>query len=377
MGTKSEKLTNLINRNFFFSEFSYSNTLVEHIDETEIELADLIVAIGDVLIIYQLKERSLAHSKNESTEKKWYYNKVLKKAKKQINGTIEYLNTHKSIDLKNNRLDEIEINVKNFHQIFKIIIFDPSKELEEEIRKNKGLNSSESGFIHLITVADYNLICQLLHTPTEILEYFWFREENALKAQTVSESALLGYYFKGDYDYPIQEVHADVLEKYYSETHKFDMRFLIDSFKENIVDGNVSNEYYSIIQEIALLNRNELSEFRKRFVLAVEKSLETSVTSPYRLASPRLNCAYVFIPFPYGEDGDIRIPLENFTRANKYDLKLKKSIGLLVKREIESEFFQLHWCFMEHEWRYDDLLDDHLQRNNPFRNTRTKLVNKY
>lgn len=377
METRSEKLTNIINKNFFFNEFTYSNTLVDSFGETEIELADLIVAVGDHLMIYQLKERSAGHSKNHITEEKWYFNKVVKKAKKQISGTTKYLSSHESIVLKNNKTDEIKININEFHQIFKIIIFDPSDELDVDLIRNKGINSTENGFIHLITVSDYNLVCQLLHTPTEILEYFWFRESNSEKAKFVSESALLGYYFKGDYNYPIKEVDANILDKYYSDTYKFDMRFLIDSFKESIVDDNISDEYYPIIQEIALLNRNELIEFRKRFVLSIEKSLDTNITYPYRLASPRLNCAFVFIPFPYGEDGDITIALENFTKANKYDLKLGKSIGMLIKRESDSEFLQLHWCFMEYEWKYDDLLDEHLLRNNPFRNTKTKLVSKY
>jgi len=143
------------------------------------------------------------------------------------------------------------------------------------------------------------------------------------------------------------------------------------------VDEVKSNDYYEIIRSIALLNRNELLEFRKRFKLAIEKSINEEINLPYRIALPRLDCGFVFIPYPYKESGSTLIALENFTKAHKYDQRLGKCIGVIVRKEIGAPYFEIYWSLIEHEWKYDDLLEDHLLKNFPFRETKAVLKSKY
>lgn len=65
------------------------------------ELADNIVCLGDIMIAYQLKERDHVAETDAATERRWFENKVLGKATRQIRDTEKYLRAHESIELEN------------------------------------------------------------------------------------------------------------------------------------------------------------------------------------------------------------------------------------------------------------------------------------
>ena len=65
----------LLNEHFFFKEFTYSkNTFSPH-PSTEIELADSIIWLGELAIIFQLKERNVSGSTTIEKEKTWFEKK--------------------------------------------------------------------------------------------------------------------------------------------------------------------------------------------------------------------------------------------------------------------------------------------------------------
>ena len=76
----------------------------------------------------------------------------------------------------------------------------------------------------------------------------------------------------------------------------FDISFLIENFNNKTKLLKEPTEYYHIIAEIAKLNRAELHEFKKRFVLMLEKCKLDDMITPYRIYIPRTDCAFVFIP---------------------------------------------------------------------------------
>ncbi len=76
-----------LNEWHFFREFVYSQTTFRPAPGSEVELADNVVCLGDILIAYQLKEREHVADTNAATEKRWFEKKVLGKATRQIRDT--------------------------------------------------------------------------------------------------------------------------------------------------------------------------------------------------------------------------------------------------------------------------------------------------
>ena len=79
--TESEAYITKLNSNFFFKEFTYSSNKFK-IDEKgqELELADNVVWLDDLLLITQIKERNKS---GDSNAENWFKSKVLRKAVKQ------------------------------------------------------------------------------------------------------------------------------------------------------------------------------------------------------------------------------------------------------------------------------------------------------
>jgi hypothetical protein len=78
-----EELVARFNSDVFVREFTFARSHFTLERRGEVEFADHVVRIGDVLAIYQLKER---HSENLSGEAlaAWFERKVLKGATKQV-----------------------------------------------------------------------------------------------------------------------------------------------------------------------------------------------------------------------------------------------------------------------------------------------------
>ena len=75
-----------------------------------------------------------------------------------------------------------------------------------------------------------------------------------------------------------------------------DMSGIIKQFAERVTTDAHVTEYYAILKELAKLKRSELREYKARFRLCMEKCRSGDFTLPYRMASPRTNCGFVFIP---------------------------------------------------------------------------------
>jgi hypothetical protein len=93
--TESEAYIAVLNSSFFFKEFTFSSNKFK-IDEKgeELELADNVVWLDDLLMIIQIKERNKSGGENI---KNWFTNKVLRKAINQIKDTIKYFEIYKDI----------------------------------------------------------------------------------------------------------------------------------------------------------------------------------------------------------------------------------------------------------------------------------------
>jgi len=377
---QTEDLVNEINQNVFFKEFTYSKNDFK-ITNGNLELADHLVWLDDIFFIFQIKDR--AQSEN-SDDEKWFQNKVINKGVKQIKSTLKYLNDYEQIALHNNKGHVFNLVKAKQLNARKVIIYTPNQNFSDEKRNLKFYESSQAGLIHLFHSEDYTWICKYLITPAEIEEYLGFRE-NLYQAQKKFIVALPEQYVLGHF---LQTINVDHLDAKYinnlkiidDEIEDFDMSGVINNFTKDLRFSGEVTEYYFIIREIAKLKRSELVEFKKRFVMAMEKCKLDTITTPYRIYTPRTDCAFVFIPLPKSRVNSWMNPLKNYTLAHKYTQKAGKGLGVAIMPFAEKgeNYIDVNWIFVEQKWEHDPEMEELLDKNFPFRKVNTKEVtNRY
>ena len=370
----------LLNEHFFFKEFTYSkNTFSPH-PSTEFELADSILWLGELVIIFQLKERNVSGSKTIEKEKTWFERKVVTLATKQIRNSLEYLNTYQSIKLKNHRGHDFKLQPDDISIRHKVICYHNNHNPPEQHRNKKFHRSRTAGVIHLIPAKDYLGIVRTVLTPFELSEYLEFREELIEKwdsvISSVPEPALMGQFLTGNINQRPNERFIDVLASLEHHVKEWDISNLIKLFPDRVKTSGSPTDYYAIISELAKLKRNELREFKIRFELSMNKCRSGIFTRPYRMSSPRTECAFVFIPLDKEMISNRQQGLINFTNACKYDLKVPKCVGISFSPD-EDAWYSVEWCYIEKPWEYDKELDGMLQQVNPFRGVKTIVRNRY
>src|SRR5262245_6535222 len=104
----AEQLATL-NEWHFFREFTYSKTTFRPSPTQELELADSLVWIGNLLLAYQVKERMLDGDTDPDQEARWFERKVLGRATRQVRDTLTYLESHEAIVVRNHRGHAFEL----------------------------------------------------------------------------------------------------------------------------------------------------------------------------------------------------------------------------------------------------------------------------
>jgi hypothetical protein len=374
--TKSEDIVAQINASVFFKEFTFSKNDFKALDgKQQLELADNVVWLGDMLFIYQIKERE----PSAGDDAKWFESKVLNKGVKQIKSTLRYLNTYPEINITNEKGHKLNVaEAKTAANVKKIVIYTPNQDFPEALRKRKFYESAEVGLIHLFHSEDYYWVCKYLITPTEVDSYLNFREQLYLHDKEASNALLEQYFLSHFFETPradhFNPSYSDNLKNYNPSVDDFDISSLMENFAKNIKLTNTQTEYYPIIVELAMLHRSELIEFKKRFYLALEKSGSKDLTFPYRMYLPRTDCAYVFIPLTAAGSQHWQTALFNLTMIQKYLSKARKCVGVVVFRgEQSAEHYEIFWQYSNEPWAYNQELETLLKDNPPpFRETSDK-----
>lgn len=379
---KTEKIVSEINSNVFFREFTYSKNDFKDLDtKQKHEFADNVVWIDDTLFVFQIKDRNSSESENDD---KWFNNKILRTAVKQIKNTHKYLKSYPQIEITNEKGHKKNIVEAKEAEISSIIVYTPNSSFPETKRHQKFYESKDIGLIHLFHLEDYYWICKYLLTPAEIAEYLYFREElyNAHKKviNQLPEQYVLAHFLETLNVNHIDHRYIENLKIIDEELLDFNISYLIDNFKEKMRFSNDPTGYYPIIAEIAKLNRAELAEFKKRFVLMLEKCKIDDILTPYRIYLPRTDCGFVFIPLHKSKAKYWKKALFNFTMVQKYDQKASRCVGIIVSEIIvENEtYFDINWSFIEYDWIYNKEMENLLKNNFPFRDSKMKkLENRY
>lgn len=379
-GTQSEDIINRINQHFFFKEFTFSNNeFVDSNSKQKLEVADHIVWLDYMLFIVQIKERNTGET---GSIEKWFENKVLNKAVKQVKSTHGYLDQFTDITIENNKGHRRNLAEAKESDRMNLIIYSPGEGFPEKLRQRKFYESSQIGLIHLFHVEDYNWICKYLITPAEIAEYLVFRErlheKHGATIVNLPEQYVLGHFLETDNTDKLEARLIKNLSKVNLSSHEFDMSFLIEKFNDKLLRANHPTEYYSIIQEIALLNRSALTHFKIRFERTYEMVNENKDVDPYRIYIPRTDCAFVFIPLVADRTKHWEGVLRGFTYAQKYDMKARRAVGVTMFRGEDPEIIEMYWCYLESEHEFDPKMERMLKEANPFRGVSThKLDNRY
>jgi len=371
-----------LNEWHFFKEFVYSRTTFRPNPQQEVELADNILWLGDLLLAFQLKERELVEGATEASERRWFQKKVLGQATRQIRDTLRYLQEHPSIALTNHRGHELQLAFDSIASFHKLVVYLPGKDLPQDSLNVKSHVSRTAGLVHIMPAHDYIGVVQTLLTPAELADYLDFRAELIERwpdqISTVPEPAILGQYFHGDPTVAPNLDHLGYLRSLEQHADDWDMSGVIEQFPDRLTaSGNTPTQYYPIIVELASLKRNELREFKKRFQLAIEKSRGDEFTRPYRITFPRTGCGFVFIPLSKDLFQHSRTALKNLTQAHKYDHRLSKCIGVVIGNHDSKGYFHAEWCCVSGPWVQDKEYERVLAENNPFRPGRVAELPRY
>lgn len=382
---ESEEYVSQVNSNIFFQEFTFSKNKFCPPDietKSELELADNVVWLDDILFVYQIKGRNEEDIGDVADELKWYQKKILKKATKQIKDTVRYLSEFSQIFIENERGYKQNIAEAPRDRINKLVIFAPSPTFPNEQRFQKFYDSKTIGLIHLFHIEDYLWICKYLITPAEIAEYLGFREELYLKHQELMdnfpEQYVLGHFLATDDTEEIRPEYIENLKTFKQEYSNVELLAVIELFRENMTLFEKREDYFHIVKEIAKLNRSEFHEFKKRFFLMLKKCQDDELRMPYRIVITRTGCGFVFVPLPKKFSGQWKTGLNNFTFAHKYEQKLDKCVGIVgFQSQLEDVSFEVFWFYAEFPWAFDAEMGKVLSEKFPFEKLKYKQLERY
>lgn len=372
-----------LNAFHFLREFTFSKTTFRPAPTSEVELADNIVWLDNIFIVFQLKQREPIPTSDSNSEERWFEKKILGRAVKQVRDTLKYLKENVEIKISNHRNHQISLPTSALPRPHKLIVYQAHESLPDKCKSMKYHRSGTAGVIHLFPLADYTGIVETLITPSEIIEYLEFREALVErweeKVNAVSEQALVGQYLNDDMVSLPSQSFVRNLQQLDDEPATWDISRILQNFLERRTFGDGETEYYSIVSELAKLNRGELKAFKERILISMEKAKANEDDLPYRMTVPRTGCGFVFVPVTKNRPlAERLVGLKNFTILHKYDQKLEKCIGVTISLVADSsKQFDFEWCFTKWDWEKEDAIDDALKTKNPFRKVRGQKVDRY
>jgi hypothetical protein len=378
-----ENAVGKLNAAYFFREFTFSTNKFKPNPASELQLADAVVWLDDLMILTQIKERNAPPDTTPDREKKWFADEVVKKATRQMRDTLSYLKTYPTIKVRNNRRHLFNIASAEVTQTHKIVVYNPHPRLPAECATKKYHRSKTAGvLIHLIHALAYHELLRTLITPAEIAEYLAFREALADKwgerLANVDEKALVGQYIRNLPDQQPTvafEAYVDAVNQQSEDS--WDIARLIHLFpKRRTTPIRMRKQGYNILRELAKLCRTDMAQFKKRFAFSMDKALKDEASSPNRMTAST-GCGFVFIPLPRKQMARRREFLMTFTELNKYDQQLDKCIGLTFIAEGKDSWCDVQWLPLTFPWKENAVLQKALDDLKPFRPVKAHRIERY
>lgn len=373
-----EQYLNFMSSEFFFKEFTFSDVRFSFDNQSEIELADLMLVVGKVFILFQLKERNREPLTSNTKEDRWFERKVLRKAIDQFANVDKAVKRGGAVSARSVAGIDQRFSALAFSDSVKMVIYSADPMLSTEMRGKKTRTSRRIGLVHLMEINDYIDVCRQLMTPMELHDYLMFRKSVVEKfpeaAERVTEDGLLGQFVSGRFEDMPDSSFEESLAALRTPNVIGRNHRLIKLFKKSLVGGAVEH-YHLVLRELALLRRNILQILWERIDLAIESCRKDSFRTPMRFSDPVRSSGFVIVPIQRDMRDHRLVALRNFTLAHKYDQRLRTCVGVAITKD--DDYFLLEWCLAEFDWAFDDLMDEALKRNFPFLEVRQGQLSSY
>ncbi|WP_315741621.1 MULTISPECIES: hypothetical protein [unclassified Bradyrhizobium] len=378
-----EEFVDDLNSSVFFKEFTFSENTFTPAGGSELELADNIVWMADDLTILQLKERSAADVKDDASETRWFEDKVLGKATKQVRDTLKYLEAHPSITVTNGHGHRFEIRGEEIRTKTKIVAFLPGGIVPDRAKTTRHHVSRTGGFIHVLHARDYLDICRALRVPADIRDYFAYRqilfERN--EGMQASEPQIMGQYLSGDTAVLPTDDSLKYLSNLKQNYSEFDIGPLLADIHRHIEHQANPYDYYEILRQFSRLPRSGWKEAKTRFSYCIEAVRKQEFRRPTRFAWPSLSVGFMFAavdPKVMEEKNFVELMkrgLLNLTAAHKYDQRLNCCVGVVMAKDKTD--ILIYWCVITQPWEFDAAMDAKLKENNPFLGVEEKVIPRF
>ncbi|WP_425906994.1 hypothetical protein [Nitrobacter sp. TKz-YC02] len=366
-----EEFTAQLNANTFWKEFTFSETRFFPRPKQQVELADGIVKIGSLALVFQLEERT-EETLDPKTERQWFRRKVLGKAMDQIKASLRYLAENEKTDKATRlRLEVVTLKTSKRSSFSSL----DSRYLRTAGRPNS--TSRRPPALSTVAAHDYLGILDKLRVPDDVRLYFEYREAvlpRLREAGTVMEEPDIMVAFLSEKDLPEPE-SIGRLHAFVQDLDAFDLSNIMRDLEAHIVNPERSSDYYRIMEEFARVPRSVWREFKTRLVISLE-------ARAFRFALPKTDCTFMVASMDpdwpvTGVDGTrMRTnAVVMFTRAAKYDLKTRVGVGLLISKD--GEYFQLDWCVVDESWAANPKMEELLATTSLFGPTRERMVDSF
>lgn len=372
-----EDMTAHLSANAFTKTFSFSSAQLPVARSSPGDLADHVVLLDGVSLIFQLCERNDRGKTKAADLERWFAGEVLKKGVDQIRNTQDLLRSYAEVSLVNSRGHRVSLNSAALSDQVGLILYralSASGFVAPRFKKTR-----IAGFVHIMRDRDFFGICEYLVTPCEISEYLRFRQDILSRPHpvqdTVSESALLGQYLFEELDAPADSRYETAGRSFRGDPNSWVFSYVVDNLSSQMAkrdDESVEAIYQRILAEVALLRRSELREFKTQLRLALEAVRGDRFELPYRVTSPTTHCGFLVLPGSAEFRLRAREALESLAVASKHELGLEKQVSIAMWRS--GEIIDIDWLYTEGPNPPDEKLDERLKRAYPFRKTSEKRV---
>lgn len=297
---RSEKLLSAFSEDYFFKELVLDDLWFSLPNSNRVELADLLINLGDVVVAIQLKERNEENqTENLEEETKWLVDRG-KVAKKQVKQTLEHIASGNLPAFSNKR--EQSVRLSPYATVIPLVVFENRciSEYPHLLWKH-----SESGMnINCMSFDDYCEMCRVLVTPMEIVEYLEYRrkiyeehgEVDIMFLDSVDDTLVFTKPRKRE-----ALVHHFLIEKYgvkESDKQKLPIQIFrnyLHLFPERTVNSSSENATYNVLCFLAHLQRFEIAEFWVAYKATIDEAKQNATGIRHSLRNELSNYAIVFV----------------------------------------------------------------------------------
>ena len=361
-----------VNSLAFWKEFTFAQNRFSPTPRGELELADNIVWLEDFALIIQLKERTEPSGDSE-TERRWFRNKIQKKAKDQIRDTLTYLSDHPDISITNERGHAFRIRGQGLTEIVRVIVYFADDALPDDCREVQFIDSQGAGFVHVLEANEYLEVLRVLRVPGDIREYFGYRQHALTQLKDsgdwLFEADILGGY---THDEALPGAGSRIhLQTLVQDFDSFLLTGLIGNIHTNIESAHGENDHYRIMLEFGKVPRSVWRGIKGLLQYGVETVKAESFGSPVRAFFPKTDCVFMILPLDpqlwgTGEAEKTRRAngLQNFTYIAKYIHGARRAVGIQISRD--GADYLIDWALHDEPWQPDPELEGRLAKFNPF-----------